>query len=179
MHPHLAEVFGRLNDSRAALRAAVDAVPQGLRRTRPSPGRWSVAEVLEHLALVDRLFAERMVEAIDHARTVGLGPERQAREGLPADVARRMSDRGEAREAREAMRPAGAIDAAAAWDDLEAAREAVHQAAAGADGLALGTVRAEHRLFGSLTIYQWVELTAAHELRHADQIREIGAALSR
>jgi hypothetical protein len=32
-------------------------------------------------------------------------------------------------------------------------------------------------LAGSLNVYQWVELTAAHEIRHADQIREIGAAL--
>ena len=46
-----------------------------------------------------------------------------------------------------------------------------------ADGLALGAVTAEHRFFGVLTVYQWVELVAAHECRHADQIREIGAAL--
>lgn len=46
-----------------------------------------------------------------------------------------------------------------------------------ADGLALGAVTAEHRFFGVLTVYQWVELVAAHERRHADQIREIGAAL--
>jgi hypothetical protein len=90
-----------------------------------------------------------------------------------------MADRSEAREAREALRPSGGLDAAAAAAELDVARDAVRQAVSLADGLALGSVSAEHRIFGSLTMYQWVELTAAHEMRHADQIREIGAALGR
>jgi len=178
MHPHLTEVFARLEDSRARLRTAVDGVPSSLRQTRPAPGRWSVAEVLEHLALVNRFFAQRITDAIEEARAAGLGPESRARETLPADVSERMADRGDPRDAREAMMPTGVIDAAAAWDDLDVARGAVRTAVSGGDGLALGSVKADHRLFGSLTIYQWVELTAAHEVRHADQIREIGSDLA-
>lgn len=179
MHPHLAEVLGRLDAARGAVSAAVAGVPEGLRRTQPAPGRWSVAEVLEHLALVDRSFAQRMADAIAEARVAGLGPEDRPRDPLPPAIERRMADRGEAREAREALRPAGGLDAAAAAAELDAARDAVRQAVSRADGLALGSVSAEHRIFGSLTMYQWVELTAAHEMRHADQIREIAGALGR
>ena len=32
--------------------------------------------------------------------------------------------------------------------------------------------------FGTMTVYQWVELMAAHEGRHTKQIREIAAAFS-
>jgi len=35
-----------------------------------------------------------------------------------------------------------------------------------------------HPFFGTLTIYQWIELMAAHEGRHTEQIREIAAAFS-
>jgi len=136
-----------------------------------------VAEVLEHLALVNRFFAQRMADAIEEARAAGLGPESLAREPLLAEVRERMADRGDPREAREAMMPSGAFDAAVAWDDLDLARGAVRAAASSGDGFALGSVKADHRLFGSLSIYQWVELTAAHEVRHADQIREIAATL--
>ena len=39
-----------------------------------------------------------------------------------------------------------------------------------ADGLALSEVEHTHSFFGTLTVYQWVELVAAHASRHADQI---------
>jgi uncharacterized damage-inducible protein DinB len=178
MHPHLIAVLGYLDEARGAIRAAVATVPEDLRRTRPAPGRWSVAEVLEHLALVDRSFAQRITEAIAEARVAGLGPEDQPREPLPPAIVRRMADRSEAREARDALRPTSALDAATAAADLDLARDGVRQAVSLADGLALGSVRIEHRIFGSLTMYQWVELTAAHEMRHADQIREIGNLLN-
>jgi uncharacterized damage-inducible protein DinB len=177
MHPHVTEVLAGLDQSRAVVRAAVDSVPEALRQVRPAPGRWSVADVLEHLALVDRGFADRIAEGLAEARRAGLGPEHGAREPLPADIRRRMADRGERREARAEMTPQTSVDARDAWNHLEQARQRLRDTVTSADGLALGTVRAEHRFFGSLTVYQWVELTAAHEVRHAEQIREIGAAL--
>ena len=177
MHAHLAEVLARLDDSREVVNAAVFAVPEGLRRTRPAQDRWSVAEVLEHLAKVDRFFAERIASAIEEARATGVGPEQSARDPLPQHVAAKMGDRTERREAREAVMPTGAVETKAAWADLDRARQEVHAAVVGGDGLALGTIKVEHRFFGVLSIYQWVELTAAHEVRHAHQIREIGAAL--
>ena len=90
---------------------------------------------------------------------------------------RTMKDRTDRRPARDIVFPTGNVEASMAWADLDRAREEVRAAVLAADGLALGAVTAEHRFFGVLTVYQWVELVAAHECRHADQIREIGAAL--
>ena len=179
MHPHLAEVLARLNDSRAVLADAVNEIPEELRRTRPAPDRWSVAEVLEHLAKVNRFFAGRMAAAIDEARAAGVGLEQQARNPLPEDIVRKMADRTDRRAAREAVMPSGDVDSSTAWDDLDRAREEFRAAVMAGDGLALGTVTAEHRLFGVLNVYQWVELTASHEIRHAAQIREAGPTLQR
>ena len=177
MHAHLQEVLPLLDDSRAVLKTAIDQVPEGLRRTRPSSERWSVAEVLEHLVKVNRLFAERIATAVAEARAAGLGPERQPRDPLAANVMRALKDRTERRPARDIIFPTGNVEASVAWAELDRAREDVRAAVRAADGLALGAVTAEHRFFGVLTVYQWVELVAAHECRHADQIREIAAAV--
>jgi hypothetical protein len=177
VHPYLSEALARLDESRAVLATALEEVPAPLRRTRPEPGRWSAAEVLEHLALVDRFFAGRIAASIAEARVAGLGPESGPRQMLTDDVRSRMVDRLDRRAAREAMMPIGAAEASAAWADLDRARQTVRDAVAGSDGLALGLVTAEHRFFGTLNVYQWIELTAAHEIRHADQIREIARAL--
>lgn len=177
MHAHLQDVLPLLDRSRNVLKAAVDQIPDNLRRTRPAADRWSVAEVLEHLAKVDRFFAERIATSIAEARGSGLGPEQQPRTPLSSDVLNKMKDRTDRRQAREIVMPSGDVECADAWADLDRAREGVRAAALAADGLALGSVTAEHRFFGVLNVYQWVELTAEHECRHADQIREIGAVL--
>jgi hypothetical protein len=177
MHAHLQEVLPRLDDARAVLKTAIDQVPEGLRRTRPSSERWSVADVLEHLVKVNRLFAERISTAVAEATAAGLGPEQQPRVPLGANVMRALQDRTDRRPARDIVFPTGNVEASVAWAELDRARDEVRAAVRAADGLALGAVTAEHRFFGVLTAYQWVELVAAHECRHADQIREIGAAL--
>ena len=46
-----------------------------------------------------------------------------------------------------------------------------------ADGRALSGVIHEHPFFGPLNVYQWVELIAAHEMRHVAQVREAAMAL--
>jgi hypothetical protein len=179
MHAHLQDVLPLLDNSRAVLKAALDQVPESLRRTRPSDDRWSAAEVLEHLAKVDRFFAERIATSIAEARGVGLGLEQHPRSPLSTDIINKMKDRSERRQARDIVMPSGTVECADAWADLDRAREDVRAAVLAADGLALGSVTAEHRFFGVLNVYQWVELTAEHECRHADQIREISAALAR
>src|SRR5688572_23374224 len=60
MHAHVAAVFSSLDASMAALQASVDSVTPALHSRRPAADRWSVAEVLEHLALVEQLFTTRL-----------------------------------------------------------------------------------------------------------------------
>jgi hypothetical protein len=53
MHPRTRELLAQLDTERAALRDAVHQVPAPLREQRSSPDSSSVAEVLEHLALIE------------------------------------------------------------------------------------------------------------------------------
>jgi hypothetical protein len=179
MHPHLVEVFDRLDRARGALGDAVERVPPAARQERPGPGRWSTAEVLEHLAIAERNFSARVATAIEAARAAGLGAEMGARAPLPEAIEARMADRVNTRTAPDPVRPTGSVDAASAWGLLEEGHRRLRTLVEAADGLALGQVTADHHSFGALTIYQWIELMAAHEGRHAEQILELAAALRR
>ena len=176
MHPHLAEVFALLDQSRTELRAAVAGVEPGLRARRPGPDRWSVNEILEHLALVERRFEAYVGVAIAKARSAGLGAERSARVPLADDLRTVVRDRSGRRTAPEAVIPTGTVDDATVWRALEQARQSFRDTVGSADGLALGTVTAEHHRWGALTVYQWVEVLANHEARHAEQIDEVAAS---
>ena len=74
------------------------------------------------------------------------------------------------------MAPKG-LSAEEAWAALEQAGVAVKEALAAGDGLALDAVMHEHPLFGPQSAYYWFAFLAAHEGRHAAQIREIARSV--
>jgi DinB superfamily len=177
MHTHLTEVLSRLDSARATLRGAIDAIPPAMHRQRPAADRWSAAEVLEHLTLVENIFGGRIIKALDAARS-GLSTEAHPRAPLPEAIEQRMGDRVNKRQAPEPAQPTGKVDVATGWTTLEGTHSNLRTALTGCDGLALSQVTLDHPFFGTMNVYQWVELMAAHEGRHTEQIREIGAALA-
>ena len=177
MHTHLTVVFQRLDAQRAALRSAVDRVPAARRRERPASEKWSVAEVLEHLVLVERRFTDWLGNAIAEACARGLDAEREGRAPLSAEVEALQRDRSKPRTAPPPVMPKGEMDDQAAWDALERARAGLRATVTDADGLALSQVTVSHPTFGVLSVYQWVEFVAVHEGRHTAQIEEIAGQL--
>lgn len=178
MQPRLHELITYLDATRAELAAAVAAVPDLQRERRPEPDRWSVAEVLEHLAIVEGGIAKLLGRQIDAARVAGLGPETQSSSVVTTLPLDRLRDRSAPIAAPERVVPKGELSSAAAWQLLDDRRRALLATLQAADGLALGEVpMPPHQALGPLDAYQWVVFLGAHEARHADQIRELAAAL--
>src|SRR5260370_40990781 len=75
MHPRIEEVLNYLDTERGALREAVELVSPEFRDQAPGPDRWSVAQVLQHLAIIEKRIAMGMTKWIGGARAGGLGPE--------------------------------------------------------------------------------------------------------
>ena len=74
MHPRTIELVAYLDEHRNDLRDAFLAVQSSQRDVPPSPGRWSAAGVIAHVALVEGSLAQRLVAEI--ASGVAGGPER-------------------------------------------------------------------------------------------------------
>jgi hypothetical protein len=178
MHPALTVVLARLDRSRASLREAVDRVPAHQRDEPPAADRWSVAGVLEHLALVDERFVAILGGKIADARAAGLPAEQGDPPLLPPNTEAMLADRTERRQAPPPLVPSG-LACEEAWARAEASRAAFVELVTAADGLALSGVIHEHPRFGALNVYQWGGFLAAHESRHAEQLREIASQLVR
>src|SRR3954447_11915715 len=91
MHPRIAELIEFLDTQTAALRAAYDAVPTDQRGTRPEPGRWSAAEVVHHVAIVERRLTQRLASLIEQARALPV--EVETTSVLASGLATRAVDR--------------------------------------------------------------------------------------
>jgi hypothetical protein len=177
MHPRTQEILRCLDDEMATLRAAVETVPVGQRGERPAPERWSVAEVLEHLAMVEAAVLKGCSRQLAAARETGLPQETESSSIIGVMPPQRVANRDRVLTAPERLRPTG-IDAETAWGQIERTRAAFIEFVKSTDGLALSNVSMPHPSLGTLTLYQWLLFAAGHHARHAVQIREIGQQLS-
>jgi len=177
MHPRSEEVVNYLDKTRMQLREAVDSVPADARNRKPAEDQWSVAQVLDHLAIVHSLVATSVGKWIDEAKSAGLGPATSYDSVLNPITFVRITDRSKKVQAPERIAPRNDVDAETAWNDLEQAQEKLRSAFLSGDGLALERVVQPHPVMGPINMYQWTLFNGSHEARHALQIREIGEKL--
>jgi uncharacterized damage-inducible protein DinB len=158
-----------LEGSRDALREAVADIPEDGAARSPGAGRWSVLEVVEHLAIAER----GMLSAFERARASETSLENKERE---AEIMARLSDREARREAPERARPAGRFATLAqAFDQFLAARaQTIELARTRETDLYRLTVM--HPFFGEVNGHEMLLIMAGHARRHAEQIREIQTA---
>lgn len=177
MHPRTSELLAHVDAHRAALERAVAEVPASDRERRPAADRWSVAEVLEHLSIVESTIAGLIHKQAEALRAAGEAREPDTSSVLPMLDVDRLLDRGNKLVSGERSRPQGQLTADAAMQALAASREKLRAALIAADGLPLAKASAPHPFFGPYNLYQWALFVGAHESRHAAQIREIAGAL--
>ncbi len=178
MHPRLEEVLNYLDSERSALRDAVELVPAQLRDQPPGPDRWSVAQVLQHLVIIEKRISMGMTKWVGDAKGGGLGPEVETSSVLHSLDLALIADRSRRRNAPDEVAPKGDLDAASAWTALEKTRAALRAGVMPGDGLALSEVTQPHPVLGPINLYQWLLFVGAHEARHTGQVREIAAELS-
>jgi uncharacterized damage-inducible protein DinB len=178
MHPRIEEVINYLDTERTALREAVELVPPALRDQSPGTDRWSVAQVLQHLVMIDKRVGRGMTKWVADARAGGTGPETETSSVMNSLSLQAIADRSQRRSAPEDVRPQGDIDAKSAWTALEQSRAALRAAMLAGDGLALSEVIQPHPVLGPINLYQWALFVGSHETRHTAQVREIAAELN-
>jgi uncharacterized damage-inducible protein DinB len=173
VHPRFEELIRHLDRHRAELTQAVGIVPVDRVAERPGRDRWSVAEILEHLAIVERRLSIGLAREIATARRAGLGPETETTSVMDMLNLDRLLDRTNKLTSGEASQPTGIQKAEESLVALRDQRVEFKHALQEADGLALGQLSLPHPRFGQLNGYQWVLFAGAHEGRHAAQIREV------
>jgi hypothetical protein len=144
---------------------------------RPAPERWSVAEVVEHLALVEARIAGALAEPLARAAAGEVGPELETTPVVPTLDVTGLLDRTRPLVASGASQPREGVDLEAAWAKLDEQREGVRRAVMAAEGRAIGEMKMPHPRIGEIDLYQWLVFLGAHESRHTAQVREIATAL--
>ena len=178
MQPRIREVLDYLADSDRVLDDTLAGVPATVRGARPAPERWSAAEIVEHLGVVESAIVSLLAQQVDAARANGLGAEQATEPVVPTVPIARLLDRDAKLVASERSQPKPGVDCTAAREAYRATRKRLRAFVEASDGLALGEVIVQNPVLGPLNVYQWIVFLGAHEQRHAAQIREAAAAVA-
>jgi uncharacterized damage-inducible protein DinB len=159
-----------LADTRDRLADAVKGLSDAQWKFKPAPDRWSVAEVVEHIAVVEELVVTNMLGKLDQAPA---GAADRDPKQVDAIVLAKMPDRSTKVQAPQQIQPTGRWTPQGALDHFLASRVQTTQIAKSSPDLR-GHVIA-HPVFGPMDGYEWVLALAGHSERHTKQILEVKA----
>ena len=173
----VAEIYDDIDATRARLLQSVEGLSADEQNFRPTPEKWSVAEVVEHLSIVERRVARLLAKLLEKAEAeagAGAAPGPFA----PVSIAEFVeASRAQKLEAPENVRPAG-VPLADSLDGLRASRAALHALRPRVERADCAGAVFPHPAWGPLNLYQWLLFVGAHEARHLAQIEALKEALN-
>jgi DinB superfamily len=168
----VAEIYDDIEGTRASLLQSVEGLSDEQQTFRPAPERWSVAEIVEHLSMVEGGVV-RVVGSLLKKGEAGGHPRGDAAPFAPVSIADAVEQTRDVKlEAPETARPAGApfSDSLDRLRDSRAALLSFRPRVKRLDGTLL---RFPHPIWGPINLYQWLLFVGAHEQRHLAQIEAL------
>jgi uncharacterized damage-inducible protein DinB len=170
------EVYAANNAIREKFKQAVAAVPAEKAQIRPSADQWSVAQLVEHVAIVNEGMGKICAKLLSKAESDGRTSDGSVR--ISANFVEKASASVDQKlQAPEMVRPADEPSISEAMDRLDAAARFLSDLRPkfeAIDGTAPGF---PHPYFGDLSAQEWLVLAGGHEARHLTQIRRLAAEL--
>jgi DinB superfamily len=160
----------RLSESCDGLVAAVAGLSETQWQFKSAPGRWSIADVVEHLAVIEG----RVHLVLAKMETAPSAPPDRDANKIDARILRHVPDRSHSTPAPEHVRPTGRWTAEAALNEYREARKKTAAIAASSSCLRGRVI--DHPILGPLDGHQWLLTASAHSVRHTQQILEVKAA---
>ena len=140
---------------------------------RPAPGAWGVAEIVEHLAIVEPGMI-RLVRSLSEKAETHTGPGAapfsvSLGDGIVTGATGKFTTRPEAV-------PKGNATVGDSFRTLRAVQAELFGLRPRRAAVDVSSVKFTHRMLGDMTLGQWCAFFGAHEERHLGQIRSVISA---
>ncbi len=167
-------MFVRLSETRDLVRRTAHGLTHQQLQYRPDASRWSVAENLEHITIVEQKILAGL------ARTVQMPPEPEKKPAMTDEqVLANFGRVVHPLTAPETLLPTSRWPLANLLNEFDAARQrTIEFANTAADTKELRHYFMPHPFFGELDCYQWFILAAGHSARHCNQCAAIKESAS-
>jgi uncharacterized damage-inducible protein DinB len=160
----------QLDQTRERLLSVLHGLSRDQLLYRPEPGRWSIAENVEHLVVVEK----RLVSAID--KLLQEPPDLSKRCSMDdSEVLRQIGTVVNRVQAPERSLPTSRWPAEELSHEFETTRQRTREFTSAVQG-DLRHHFIAHYLFGDFDCYQWLLLIGAHSNRHSAQSEAVKAS---
>ncbi len=175
-----AEVIQEVEEARASLLGAWDRIPERWRTLSPHEGRWSPAQIMEHVALahgsVVRLL-EGLLPSLGSSGPTDGGPSGDGPGPVFSMERYGLLDRSRKAEAPEPVQPSATPDCDQVLLNLEEGTRDLLALIRCYWDRDLSSAVHRHEILGRLNAYQWFQFVPLHELRHVAQLEEAAGEL--
>ncbi|MBV9209868.1 MAG: DinB family protein [Acidobacteria bacterium] len=169
----LEEIFTALDETRRRMVERVGALGEGEASARRDGEAWTVAEIVEHVSLVEKQIMKLTNILLSKAEAEG---ERASGSFEPVAMDK-IIERSlrEKYQAPENARPSGNVSITDSLALMRSSRERLYGLRSRLEAANPSSVSWPHPVFGALNLYEWLAMIGIHEDRH---LRQIDASLA-
>lgn len=179
LHPEIDDIQRQLHRLTSSVEVLVKSLDDVQMNWTPAPGRWSIAQCLEHLTLSNQRYRKVMEEAIAHARQDNLYSSGPYRHGWVGEKFIKNLEPGAGFKVKtsKAATPVVQLASEKVLQDFFAENRTLVALATQANGLDLGRIRVTSPFLKLLKVSlgQAFRVITAHERRHLEQARTVRA----
>lgn len=166
------EIYEANERVRERLLSVVDGITAEQEALRTEKGDWTVAAIVEHLAVVEEGMAKIANRLLKKAADAGQASDGSAK--ISERTVEKAAEWNRGRfEAPDMVRPTGAVPVAESVAKMMVNREKLIELKETFENVDGTGFTFPHPMFGPLTAQEWLALIGSHETRHVTQIEKI------
>ena len=171
----LGEIFEMVEQAQTRFAASVAGLSEEQERFQPSAEQWTIAELAEHISVVDDQFLRLTHKLLKQAEANGV----PASPGLrinPVSLTQVHERRHEKFKAPDSAVPRGGVRVAESLAKARQSLDSIFALRPRLEATDLSQVSYPHPAFGPLNLYEWLVLLGVHAARHQAQIEAVMAS---
>ncbi|HEY0079159.1 MAG TPA: DinB family protein [Pyrinomonadaceae bacterium] len=171
----VAEIFDSIDETRLRLDQTLSGIDDRQQNFRPTPEAWTIAEIAEHLSIIEHQLVQLTTMMLRKAEAAGMLRAAEAGETPEHFSIDRFVEqsKGEKYIAPENVRPRGELPLAESLARLRNSRASLRELRPRLEQIDGASLQYPHPAFGPLNLYQWLAFVGAHEDRHLRQIQKL------
>ena len=177
IYKSVAEIFDSIDETRGRLRDRLNGLSAEQEKFRSASGGWSIAEIVEHLAILEERLLGLLTVMVSKAENAGLKRDAENAHFNPVSldeiIERSLKEKYTA---PETVKPQGNASVQDSLERLRQSRASLRALQPRLEATDLTSARYPHPAFGPLDAYQWLVVIGMHEDRHLRQIETLMAS---
>jgi|SRR4051812_34410473 uncharacterized damage-inducible protein DinB len=177
MYTSVPQIFATIDETRERIYERARGLNDEQFNARQNAGAWSVAEVVEHLTIIEGRLLGMMKLMLTKAEGATPKSDSASSEMQPFSLEHFVERASrEKYSAPEHLHPSGKENPADLLARMQQTRDELHSLSPRIEATDLSMVVYPHPAFGPLNFYQWLAFIGIHEERHLAQIEKILAS---